>query len=101
RFRSVRLASPHSKSGALRVALVGGETLLGRELQEVLERRVKGIAITGYASSGEGNFQEHEGEAVYLEPLEARSIREERAIFIAGTPDGALKAYDIAKAANG
>jgi len=94
------LASPHSKSGALRIALVGGETLLGRELQEVLERRVKGVAITGYASSGEGNFQEQEGEAIYLEPLEAQSIRDDRGILIAGTSEGALKAYGFAKAAN-
>ncbi len=89
------------KTKTLRVALVGGETLLGRELQEVLERRVTGVAITSYASSGEGKFGEQEGEAIFLEPLEAKSIRDDRAILIAGSMEGALKAYHLAKQAGG
>ncbi len=80
---------------------MGGETLLGHELKEVLESRGSVAVVTGYASTGEGNFGEQEGEAIYLEPLEAHSIREEQAILVAGTPEGALKAYTFAKAAGG
>jgi hypothetical protein len=80
---------------------VGGETLLGRELREVVERRGTGAVITAYASTGEGNFGEEGGEAIYREPLEAQSLSNEDAILIAGSPEGALKAYTLAKAAGG
>jgi aspartate-semialdehyde dehydrogenase len=84
-----------------KIALVGAETLLGRELEEVLESRGSGAVLLSYASSGEGNFAEQEGEAVYLEPLTARSLTECRAVLIAGSADGALKTYELAKAAGG
>ena len=83
------------------MALVGGETLLGSEVQEVLRNRAADVTITGYASSGEGNFGEQEGEAIYLEPLEAASIRNDQAIVVAGSPEGARKAYNLAKDAGG
>ena len=95
------MAKSDFKTQAVKLAVVGGDTLLGRELQEVLESRSTGVAITAYASSGEGNFGEDEGEAVYLEPLEARSVRGTLAILLAGSPEGANKAYGLAKDASG
>lgn len=95
------MAKAQQKERALRLALVGGETLLGRELQEVLDSRAMGAAVTAYASSGEGNSGEQEGEAVYVEPLDAQSVREDQAILLAGSREGALKAYDIAKSGGG
>ncbi len=70
---------------------------MGRELQEVLANRGTGAAITAYAASGEGTFAEEEGEAIYVEPLETQSAGGDDAILIAGSSEGALKAYDIAK----
>ena len=101
RYRSTRLAKLSSKTGAPKVALVGGETLLGRELHEVIESRVTGALITTYASSGEGNFGEEDGEAIYIEPLEAQSLASEHAVLLAGLSDGAVKAYELVKAAGG
>jgi aspartate-semialdehyde dehydrogenase len=95
------LAKPGAKTKAHKFALVGSETLLGREIQEVLEARNNGAQITAYASTGEGNFGEQEGEAVYLEALEARSLREHEAVILAGSREGALKAYELVKAAGG
>jgi aspartate-semialdehyde dehydrogenase len=95
------LAKAHSRPGAPRVALVGGETLLGRELREVLGSRVSGAVITTYASTGEGNFGEEDGEAIYRDPLDAQSLANEDAVLIAGSREGALKAYKLAKAAGG
>jgi aspartate-semialdehyde dehydrogenase len=95
------LAKAHSKAGTRKVALVGGETLLGSELREVLESRATGALITTYASSGEGNFGEEDGEAIYRDPLEAQSLANEHAVLIAGSAEGALKAYGFAKAAGG
>jgi aspartate-semialdehyde dehydrogenase len=91
------LADASSKKRTFRLALVGGETLLGRELQEVLESRGTGAAISTYAASGEGSFGEQEGEAVYVEPLDERVTREDQAILLAGSADGAKKAYELAK----
>jgi aspartate-semialdehyde dehydrogenase len=86
---------------ALKLALLGEETLQGRELREFLENRETKPVITGYAASGEGNFGEQEGEAIFIEPLRAESVRDDDAILIAGSPEGALKAYEIAKSAGG
>lgn len=94
------MAKAPSNNQAVRLALVGGETLLGRELQEILESRT-GAAITGYAASGEGNFSEQEGEAIYLQPLSSHAVHDETALVVAGLPEGAFKAYELAKSANG
>lgn len=93
------MAKEKSKTHALRIALVGGETLLGRDIEEVLKSRLDHVKITPYAANGEGNFEEEDGEAVYREPLEAKSIRDDRVVLLAGTPEGARKAYELGKAA--
>lgn len=84
-----------------KLALVGSETLLGVEIQEVLKERIVGASVAAYAANAEGNFGEGEGEAVYLEPLEARALDDREAILLAGSPEGASKAYQLAKAAGG
>jgi aspartate-semialdehyde dehydrogenase len=88
-------------SKIFKVALVGGETLLGRELKEVVEGRGAGARIATYAATGEGNFGEEQGEPVYVEALEAEAVRGARAILVAGSREGALKAYAIAKSGGG
>jgi aspartate-semialdehyde dehydrogenase len=83
---------------AERVALVGSETLLGREIEEVLSRSVPRPRVTPYAASGEGNFGARDGEGVFVAPLDAAAVGEHRAIVVAGTREGARKAYELAKA---
>ncbi len=85
----------------VRLALVGGETLLGKELEDVLESRPAGATILSFAATGEGNFGEVEGEAIYVEPLEEKTIHDVRALLIAGSPEGAQKAYELVKNAGG
>jgi aspartate-semialdehyde dehydrogenase len=86
---------------ALKLALVGAETMLGVELREVLERRLPSAEVALYAATGEGSFDEKDGEAVYRDPLSAETARGSSAILTAGTPEGALKAYGLAKTAKG
>jgi aspartate-semialdehyde dehydrogenase len=93
------LAKVHSKT--FKIAVVGGETLLGHELKEVIEGRDFGATVATFSASGEGNFSEEEGEAVYIEALEGEAVRGDRAILLAGSKEGALKAYEIAKSAGG
>jgi aspartate-semialdehyde dehydrogenase len=82
------------------IALVGAETLLGREIEEILKDRVHETVVT-FSASGEGNFGEQEGEAVYVEPLSRERLQNSRALIVAGSAEGAQKAYDLAKAAGG
>jgi aspartate-semialdehyde dehydrogenase len=95
------LAKPFLAPKARKLSVVGADTLLGREIQEVLADRKIGAAVTPYAASGEGNFAEQEGEPVYLDALEAASLKGQAAVIVAGSHDGALKAYNLAKAAGG
>ena len=88
-----------AKSQPLKLALVGAETLLGKDLREIIEARSDHPTITAFAASGESNFGEEEGEAVYLEPLSASTIAETSAIIMAGNAEGARKAYGLVKAA--
>ncbi len=85
----------------MKVAVVGSETMLGKEIVEVMEKRAPEATLISFAATGEGNFGEVEGEAVYIEPLEPRTIQGTRAVLLAGSPDGAQKAYETSKAARG
>jgi aspartate-semialdehyde dehydrogenase len=82
-----------------RIALVGSETLLGKELEEVLKGRTK-AAITTFSAAGEGNFGESEGEAVYVEPFESSSLQNVEAVVFAGSAEGAQKIHSVVMASN-
>ncbi len=85
---------------AMSIALVGAETLLGREIAEVLKDRAHEATLHSYSASGEGSFGEEEGEAVYVEPLTAAAMKQSRAIVFCGSREGAAKTYDLAKTAS-
>ncbi len=73
---------------------MGGETMLGKEIAEVMEKRAPGATLVSFAATGEGNFGEVEGEAVYVEPLEPRTIQDTRAVLMAGSPEGRSESYE-------
>ncbi len=81
-----------------KLALVGAETLLGKELTTVLEDLPSAAMVVRFAATGEGNFGEADGEAVYREPLESKQLSEVRAVLTAGSPEGAQKAYELVRA---
>ena len=83
------------------VALVGAETLLGREIEEVLKERNPEMTVRAFAANAEGNFGEEEGEAVYVKPFTAEDAQSAKAIVIAGALEGAQKAYELVKANGG
>jgi aspartate-semialdehyde dehydrogenase len=94
------LVKSNKRTKAPQFALVGAETLLGRELQEVLERRNPDISLVPYASSGEGNFGEEDGEAIYREALEIQAVRDVLGVLVAGSEAGALKALRLFQEVN-
>jgi aspartate-semialdehyde dehydrogenase len=83
-----------------KLGLVGGETLLGHEIAEVFKRSSEKseIVIQRYAASGEGNFGEEDGEAVYREPLDQRALESQQAVLFAGNAEGAERAYQLIRA---
>ncbi len=81
------------------ISLIGAETLMGRELTEVLDQRRPDITIKTFAATGEGNFGEKDGEPVYLEALSENGIQSGLALVFAGVAAGAEKTYELAKAA--
>ena len=83
------------------IALLGSETLLGRELQDVLQSRGVDLSVKTYSATGEGNFGEQEGEPVYVEPLDAQAVKSSLAVVVAGAPEGADKAYQLTKEISG
>lgn len=89
-----------SKTKSLRLALVGGDTLLGREIRDVLETRAPGVKITSFAANAEGGFGEEGGEAVYVQPFTAEAVSGQDAVILAGTEEGAQKAYASASGAS-
>ncbi len=95
------MASSITKKKAPGIALVGSETLLGREIQDVLQDRKTGAVVHTFSASAEGNFAEDDGEPIYVEPLGTESIRNAQTVIHAGSAAGAAKAYDLAAAAGG
>lgn len=89
------MAKSKGKTSAL--ALVGAETLLGRELEEVLKSRGSEFTVEPYAASGEGNFGEEDGEAVYREAFEAKSFEDVQAVLLAGTEAGAQRVLQLSR----
>lgn len=81
-----------------RLALIGADNLLGREIKEVLEAAHRGVHIESFASNGEANFGEEEGEAVYRQAVTSESLGDVDAVILAGSPEGSAKALAVVKA---
>lgn len=75
------------------IALLGDESLLGREIKEVLDARRPDVEIEAFAGSGEGSFAEEEGSSVYVRAFDPEAAGGKSAIVVAGSPDGAEKAF--------
>jgi aspartate-semialdehyde dehydrogenase len=80
----------------VKLALLGADTLLGREIAERLKSSAP-VSVTEFSPSGDGAFGEQEGEAVFLHPLDAAALDEHQFIALAGTSQGAEKVYGLAK----
>jgi aspartate-semialdehyde dehydrogenase len=84
----------------MRVALVGADTLLGREIKDAVESA--GLAaVDSFSANGEANFGEEEGEAVYREALTPAALEHTSVIVSAGASEGAEKALAIARTRTG
>jgi aspartate-semialdehyde dehydrogenase len=80
-----------------RLALVGADNLLGREINEVIEAAHRDVQIENFASNGEANFGEEEGEAVYRQAVNAATLGGMDAVILAGSSEGSTKAIAAVK----
>ncbi len=78
------------------IALIGGETLLGREVREVLGALESGRDIRLVASSEEesGTLTEMDGAAAFLAKLDEDAVEGASVLILAGSPASSKKALE-------
>lgn len=76
--------------------LVGGETLLGKEVRELCEERKLPVRLTLASPAAEVRaLTESDGEALVTEPLEAELFDEAEALLLAGDAASSEEAVDL------
>src|ERR1051326_4875509 len=90
--RSIRLADPHT------VALVGSESLLGREIRDIVARSDAGISLRliGVLEEESGALTRVGDEPAVVRGLDAESLAGARAVFLAGSVESSHKALGFA-----
>jgi aspartate-semialdehyde dehydrogenase len=85
-----------AKAGTL--ALVGSESLMGREIRDLLSGNTLGQDLWLVAAGDEeaGKLTELDGEPAVIMPLEREDLDSARAIFFAGSPESAGKVRELA-----
>lgn len=80
------------------VAIVGGASLLGRELQELIrDQKLKWTVrlLSGEADGGAGTITASGEDATYLEPMTSESLAEAEVTFLAGTRESSAEALRL------
>ncbi len=79
------------------VAIVGGASLQGRELQDLIkdEKLHWTVRLLSADAEGVGTLAAEGEEATYLEPIAAPALKESNVIFLAGTRESSLKAREL------
>ena len=86
------------------ITIVGAESLLGRELTEVLggkELPAHVKLISAEDEPGSGVLTEREGEPVFMMSLNAGELAGSEVILLAGTPESSVKALEAARSNGG
>lgn len=78
---------------APRLAIVGSDTLIGRELRDLLseKRLASALELVAGSAGGENVLSEQDGDPVVLKPLRAESFADSRLIFVAGPKESAAQ----------
>src|ERR1700686_100720 len=80
------------------LALVGSESLLGREIRDLLSGNTLGQDLRLVAAGGEeaGKLTEHGGEPALIAPLEREDLDFARVIFLASSPESIGRGRELA-----
>lgn len=84
------------------ITVVGAESLLGREVVDVLgtrnlPARLKLVSAAEPEESASGLMTEHEGEAVFLSALRAGELAGSRIVVLAGAKEASLKVFEATR----
>lgn len=80
------------------IAVVGSETLIGREIREVLRERKLPVALRLIgAEQDTATLSEEGGEAVVIQPFEEEALRGVRVVFLAGSRASSRQALEFLK----
>lgn len=79
------------------IALVGGDTLLAKELREVLSESKPAPRVQLISASGDGTAKiaAEDDEPIVMAPLTAESLAGARVAFLAGSPASSRRAFKV------
>ena len=82
------------------VAIVGGESLIGRELRELINEQkiARSVKLIG-VDADTAKLTSEGGEAAVITPLDETNLRDAQVTFLAGSPDSSRKAMDLTRKA--
>ena len=99
--RSTRPAKMHSHRSASKpaIAIVGGESLLGKEVRELLESSDLGarVALIASETSDETMITRGQEEPLVMSSLQASDLASAKAVMLAGSAESSRKAYEQVK----
>ncbi len=85
----------HRSGKRTSVAIIGGETLLGKEVSELLEARKVDVKLVASLDS-EGSVIAHSGdEPIVMSALESADLGAARIVILAASKESGLKAYEL------
>ncbi len=75
--------------------IVGVETLLGKDLRDLLADGAPEYRLKGHASGGDAVITAEDDEASVIAPLEADTLAGAAVVFLAGSAETSRRAYDL------
>jgi aspartate-semialdehyde dehydrogenase len=80
-----------------KISIIGGETLLGREVRELLAQRLPEtrLKLIGSQPAEEAVLSEVDDEPTVITPLDEDNLSGSAAVFLAGAASGSRTAYDL------
>ncbi len=77
------------------IAIVGGDSLLGREVRELLADLPVRTKLIGADREEAGTLTEEAGEPVIMTDLDAENLADARVVILAGSPESSRRAVEI------
>jgi aspartate-semialdehyde dehydrogenase len=84
-----------------RIALLGADTLIGREIREVLESAHPDVAVDSYSFDEESEVGEDESDAVFKQQLSTDALKGAVAVVTAGNQETVSRALEFVAASPG
>ncbi len=82
---------------AATLAIVGGTSLIGREIRDLLANTPYRTRLIGIEEMEAGTLTEDRGEPAVITALDAENLADSQVSFLAGSPDSSRKAVEIVR----